>query len=307
VSDTGHAIATHALSKVYDDVPAVVDLTLTVARGEVFGFLGPNGAGKTTSMHLLLALARPTSGTGTVLGKPLGDREVRERIGFLPEHFSFHEHLSAREILHFHGRLYGMKRDALRRRVDDLLARVNLIEAADRPLRHYSKGMMQRVGLAQAVLNRPDLVFLDEPTSGLDPIGRLMVRDVIAELRADGATVFLNSHLLGEVEATCSSVAFIRRGQIVQEVALATTERILEVELRIDRDAALVAEELRQFGRDIACCGCVVSMSVEAESVLPELAKWLTSRGIGLYSMQSRRQSLEDLFVSAMGGQEGPG
>ena len=242
MSSTAPVITTHALSKTYGRVSAVVDLSLTVEQGEVFGFLGPNGAGKTTSVHLLLALARPTGGTGSVLGKALGDRRVRERIGFLPEHFSFHERLTAREVLYFHGRLYGMKRNALRTRIDDLLARVNLLEAGDRPLWQYSKGMLQRVGLAQALLNRPDLVFLDEPTSGLDPIGRLMVRDVIADLQSQGATVFLNSHLLGEVEATCQRVAFIRQGRVLQQLELAGADRSLEVELRIDRDAATVRE-----------------------------------------------------------------
>jgi ABC-2 type transport system ATP-binding protein len=307
VSETAAAIATQALSKVYGRVCAVADLTLTVERAEVFGFLGPNGAGKTTSVHLLLALAHPTTGTGTVLGKPLGDREVRERIGFLPEHFTFHEHLTAREILHFHGRLYSMKRAVLRRRIDDLLTRVNLLDAADRPVREYSKGMTQRVGLAQALLNRPDLVFLDEPTSGLDPIGRLMVRDVIAELLADGATVFLNSHLLEEVEATCQRVAFIRQGRIVQDVVLAETRRALEVELKIDRDADALGDELQQFGTDLQFRGNVMSLCVEHERVLPELVRWLTAHGIGLYSLHSRHQSLERLFLRAMDGEEGSG
>jgi ABC-2 type transport system ATP-binding protein len=307
VSETARAIETHALSKVYGTVTAVVDLTLSVDRGVVFGFLGPNGAGKTTSVHLLLALSPPTSGSAIVLGRPLGDRAIRERIGFLPEHFSFHEHLSAREILQFHGRLYGMKRGVLRARVEDLLARVNLLDDADRPVREYSKGMTQRVGLAQALLNRPDLVFLDEPTSGLDPLGRMMVRDVIAELRADGAAVFLNSHLLADVEASCQRVAFIRHGRVVQQIELATMTSALDVELRIDRDASLLQSDLHAFGSAVAVQDHIVSLSVEREDVLPELVRWLTSQGVGLYSLQSRRRSLESLFLSAMGDEEGPG
>jgi ABC-2 type transport system ATP-binding protein len=192
-----------------------------VPRGEVFGFLGPNGAGKTTSLKMLLGLVEPTAGTGTLLGAPLGDRRTRGRVGFLPEHFRFQEWLTGRELLHFHGRLFGLGGSRLDARADELLARVDLLDAAHRPVRTYSKGMMQRIGLAQALLAAPELVFLDEPTSGLDPLGRLLVRDIIHELKAAGTTVFLNSHLLGEVEATCDRVAFVKAGRIVHELRLA--------------------------------------------------------------------------------------
>src|SRR4030095_12934343 len=185
---------------------AVADLSVTVGEGEIFGFLGPNGAGKTTSVKMLLGLVEPTSGRGEMLGRPLGDRESRRRIGFLPEHFRFHDSFTARELLRFHGRLYGMRGRTLETRIDELLTRVDLLDAADRPVRGYSKGMTQRAGLAQGPLTRPALVFLDEPTSGLDPLGRLLVRDIMAELKASGTAVFLNSHLLGEVEATCDRV-----------------------------------------------------------------------------------------------------
>ena len=201
----------------------MADLSLHVGAGEIFGFLGPNGAGKTTSIKMLLALVEPTSGTGHVLGAPLGDRAARARIGFLPEHFRFHDTLTATELLRFHGRLYGLRGVSLDARIDRLLTRVDLLDAADRPLRGYSKGMLQRVGLAQALLNEPQLVFLDEPTSGLDPLGRLLVRSIIDELRADRVTVFLNSHLLGEVEATCDRVAFVKRGRVVAERCLSSS------------------------------------------------------------------------------------
>jgi len=197
VSET--AIATRGLQKRFGPTLAVADLSLSVRAGEAFGFLGPNGAGKTTSIKMLLALVEPSGGTGTVLGAPLGDRAVRARIGFLPEHFRFHEYLTARELLRFHGRLYGLRGLPLDARIEDLLVRVDMLDAADRPLRGYSKGMLQRTGLAQALINDPALVFLDEPTSGLDPLGRLLVRDIVSELRARGTTVFVNSHLLGEV------------------------------------------------------------------------------------------------------------
>src|SRR5919204_617714 len=227
------AIETRGLRKEFSRKVAVNDLTLTVRQGQVFGFLGPNGAGKTTSIKMLLALVEPTSGTGRVLGAPLGDRASRARIGFLPEHFRFHETLTATELLRFHGRLYGLRGASLNARVDRLLTRVDLVDAADRPVRGYSEGMLQRVGLAQALLNDPQLVFLDEPTSGLDPLGRLLVRSIIDELRTDGVSVFLNSHLLGEVEATCDRVVFVKRGRVVEERRLSAPTEVVELELRV--------------------------------------------------------------------------
>ena len=226
-------IETHGLRKYYGPTLAVADLSLSVGKGEIFGFLGPNGAGKTTSIKMLLALVQPSGGRGQVLGAPLGDRDARARIGFLPEHFRFHDTLSATELLRFHGRLYGLRGADLDARIDRLLTRVDLIDAADRPLHGYSKGMTQRAGLAAALLNDPQLVFLDEPTSGLDPLGRLLVRNIIDELRADGVTVFLNSHLLGEVEATCDRVAFVKRGRVVTDMHLRDGSTILDLELRV--------------------------------------------------------------------------
>ena len=214
-SPSNSAIATHGLRKQFGTKVAVADLSLEVSRGEAFGFLGPNGAGKTTSLKMLLGLVAPDGGSATVLGAPLGDRAVRARIGFLPEHFRFHDCLTGREFLRFHGRLYGLRGVPLDARIDDLLHRMDLADAADRAIGGYSKGMLQRIGLAQALLNEPELVFLDEPTSGLDPLGRRLVRDLIRELRARGTTVFLNSHLLGEVEATCDRVAFVKDGRVV--------------------------------------------------------------------------------------------
>ncbi len=225
-------IATHGLERRFGPTWAVRGLNLEVRRGEVFGFLGPNGAGKTTSLKLLLGLVRPTAGGGTVLGAPLGDRRTRARVGFLPEHFRFHDALTGRELLRIHAGLSGLRGRALRERVEAWLARVDLVDAAARPVRTWSKGMTQRIGLAQALVHDPDLVFLDEPTSGLDPLGRRLVRDIIGEQRARGATVFLNSHLLGEVEATCDRVAFVRAGRLVHERRMADVDAGLDVELR---------------------------------------------------------------------------
>jgi ABC-2 type transport system ATP-binding protein len=195
---------------------AVEGLTLEVRRGEVFGFLGPNGAGKSTSIKMLLGLVVPTGGEATVLSSPAGDVETRRKIGFLPEHFRFYDWLTATELLYLHGRLYAMAAALLRERVPALLDLVGLAPHRDRRLGDFSKGMLQRLGLAQALLNDPELIFLDEPTSGLDPVGRRLVRDIIKAQRSRGATVFLNSHLLSEVEVTCDRVAFIKRGEVLE-------------------------------------------------------------------------------------------
>jgi len=229
---SGLAIETHGLRKRFGAKLAVADLSLSVRRGEVFGFLGPNGAGKTTSLKMLLGLVTATAGRASLLGAAIGDRRARARVGFLPEHFRFQDWLTGRELLRFHGRLFGIPERTLASRAEALLTRVNMVEAADRKLREYSKGMLQRIGLAQALVNDPELVFLDEPTSGLDPIGRLLVRDIIHELKARGTTVFLNSHLLGEVEVTCDRVVFIKAGRTLHEMSLGDTEAVTDVELR---------------------------------------------------------------------------
>jgi len=301
------AIDTVGLRKEFAHNVAVADLSLTVRRGEVFGFLGPNGAGKTTSLKLLIGLVEPTAGSGTVLGAPLGERDVRARIGFLPEHFRFHDCLTASELLDVHGRLLGVRTPALAQRRTALLARVGLEDAANRPLRTYSKGMLQRVGLAQALLGNPELVFLDEPTSGLDPLGRVLVRELIDELRANGTTVFLNSHLLGEVEATCDRVAFVKRGRVVHELVLAQMQSGLDVEIRVAGADAPLVDGLTEFGSDVRLEGGLVLLRVEHESRLPAIARWLTSRNAELYELKCRRKSLEEWFVEVMGDDQGPG
>jgi ABC-2 type transport system ATP-binding protein len=300
-------IAAHALRKQYGRKLAVAELSFDVQPGEVFGFLGPNGAGKTTSVKMLLGLVAPTSGSATLLGAPIGDRMTRARVGFLPEHFRFQDWLSAREMLRFHGRLYGMPRARLDARIDALLARVDLVDAADRKLREYSKGMLQRAGLAQALLNEPRVVFLDEPTSGLDPLGRLLVRDIIRDLRADGTAVFLNSHLLGEVEATCDRVVFVKQGRAVHEVTLGERGAALDVEIELGGDALTLHEGLGRLGHVTSIDGPRVRMRVDSESRLPEISRWLIAQGADLYRIDAGRPSLEALFVQVMGGDQRPG
>jgi len=295
------ALEAQALRKDFGAKTAVRDLTLSVPRGEVFGFLGPNGAGKTTSIKMLLGLVHPTAGGGRLLGAPIGRPKARARVGYLPEHFAFHEWLRGRELLRFHGRLLGLGGASLESSLEGLLRRVELLEAGERCLREYSKGMRQRIGLAQALLGEPELVFLDEPTSGLDPLGRLLVRDVIRDLKARGTTVFLNSHLLSEVEVTCDRVAFVKQGRVVREMTLGAQDRDLEVDLRLDHVSPAILEGLARFGSDVRADGRAVRLRVEAEALLPEMSRWLAAQGAGLCHLAARRRSLEDVFLEVAG------
>ena len=301
---TAFAIETHHLRRRFGDKLAVADLSLSVRRGEVFGFLGPNGAGKSTTIKMLLGLLEPSGGRGELLGRPLGDRAARAKVGFLPEHFRFQDWLNGRELLHFHGRLYGLSGWALAEKSEALLARMDLLDAASRPIRTYSKGMTQRIGLAQALLNEPDVVFLDEPTSGLDPIGRLLVRDVIKDLRAQGTSVFLNSHLLGEVEATCDRVAFVKQGRIVHELDMRTVPDGLDVELRVE---GATHDVLAAHGTVLATAQGFARLRVEQDDVLPALAEALVRSGAKLYAMTPHKRSLEATFLEVMGEDQRPG
>ncbi len=296
------AIETNNLRKEFGDNVAVRGLTLQVQQGEVFGFLGPNGAGKTTSIKMLLGLVSPTSGGAQLLGQPLGNRQARAKIGFLPEHFRFHDWLTAAEFLKLHGELYGMNNDRLRIRIPELLDLVGLTPFKDKQLRTFSKGMLQRIGLAQALLNDPALVFLDEPTSGLDPVGRRLVRDIIRDLRSRGTTVFLNSHLLSEVEITCDRVAFIKHGEVIRVSELKTlVEGETSVIVRAGGLTPETATGLRQWGRDVRADGDYVTLTITDDSALPAIARYLVAQGADVYAITPQRLSLEELFIQIVG------
>jgi ABC-2 type transport system ATP-binding protein len=216
--------------------------------------------------------------------------------------------LTGRELVRFHGRLHGMRGQALETRIDQLLSRVDMLDAADRPLRGYSKGMLQRAGLAQALVNDPKLVFLDEPTSGLDPLGRLLVRDILGELRSNGVSVFLNSHLLGEVEATCDRVAFVKQGRVVHQLTLGAAPSSFEIEIRAVPLDPPVLEGLARFGTVAGRPGeDRVLLRVAGDAVLPDVSRWLVGQGVQLYELRGRRKSLEEWFVDVMGEDQRPG
>ncbi len=287
-------------------------LSLEVRRGEVFGFLGPNGAGKSTSVKMLLGLVAPTAGGASILGHPLGHVATRRQVGFLPEHFRFYDWLTPAELLHLHGRLYGMSRARLRQRVPELLDLVALAPHHDKQLRHFSKGMLQRIGLAQALLNDPELIFLDEPTSGLDPGGRLLVREIIKRERARGATVLLNSHLLSEVERTCDRVAFIRDGEVLETREL---QALLEAETAVTVRARNLSVEtvqgLERWATAVTVDGAAsaggkrLTFRLADSDALPEVLRYLVSRDADVYEFTPQRRSLEELFLEIVGSEGG--
>ena len=291
------AIRATGLHKSFGDNHAVRGIDLNVRRGEVFGFLGPNGAGKSTVVKIVLGLVKASAGDVTVLGNPAGTLAARRQIGFLPETFRFHEWMHASEFLEFHGRLAGLARETRRRRAGEMLDLVGLAHRRRDRLATFSKGMLQRVGLAQALLAEPPLVVLDEPTSALDPIGRRDVRDIIRDLRAAGTTVFLNSHLLSEVEQVCDRVAIINRGQIVAAGELRELLAAREVELRLGEgaDVALRAAGLTPLAQDPA--NGRFTLTARDDDDIARITADLASMGVAVYEVHVRSDSLEDLFV----------
>lgn len=304
------AIETNRLRKEFGPKTAVSDLTLQVKPGEVFGFLGPNGAGKTTSIKMLLSLVTPTSGTGSLLQRPIGDTNIRKQIGYLPEHFRFHTWLKAWEFLDFHGKMFQMEKSRRQQVIPELLELVGLSTNTHAKLGTFSKGMTQRIGLAQALMNDPKLVFLDEPTSGLDPIGRKLVRDIIDSLRNEGTAVFLNSHLLSEIEQTCDRVAFIRHGVVLETNSMATlNQERLRVILRVAEPSQQLADELDQLGdfinKDIESpfdpeTGQIV-FHVDAEDQIAAVARFLIEQNHSIYELKPQRITLEERFLQVIG------
>lgn len=300
-----YAIHTQGLRKVFGAKVAVRNLCLSVKRGEIFGFLGPNGAGKSTSIKMLLGLVTPTAGEAYVLGRPATDKEMRRKIGFLPETFRFYEWMTPVELLEFHGRLCGLTRAELRERVPHFIDMVGLTPHRDKRLEAYSKGMLQRAGLAQALVHEPEVIFLDEPTSGLDPMGRRLVRDIIRAQRDRGATVFLNSHILSEIEITCDRVCFIREGEVAATHDLSSFSN---QEIRVH----VAARNLRLSALNGAGKWSLTdqdgernTFTVNREELLPELLRELVGIGADLYEFTPKRVSLEEKFVSLMGEDKG--
>jgi ABC-2 type transport system ATP-binding protein len=296
-------LRTEQLSKTFEvgvrrkRVQAVKDLDLAVQDGEIFGFVGPNGAGKTTTIKMLMGLIFPTSGKAFIYDAPIPSAEAKRRIGFLPENPSYYEFLTGREALRFFGQLSGVVASELPRRVDELLELVGLSDATDRQIRKYSKGMQQRLGIAQALVGDPSFVVLDEPMSGLDPIGRKDVRDLILELKRRGKTVLFSTHILPDVEALADRVGVILGGQMrdVGRISELLSPRIRSVEVVIDVPEA--AREAVAAGRLVSRDGSRLGLSfADLETANRAVAAVLASGG-DLLSMVPHRETLEDFFV----------
>jgi len=281
-------------------------LSLSVSRGEIFGFLGPNGAGKSTSIKMLLGLVSPSGGEAYVLGAPAGDVKIRRKVGFLPEDFRFYQWLTATELLEFHGRLCGMDAGRLRERVPYLVDLVGLAPHRGKRLQSFSKGMLQRIGLAQALVHDPEVIFLDEPTSGLDPMGRRLVRDIIRAQRDRGATVFLNSHILSEIEITCDQVAFIRDGEVVTTRDLRRWhEEKVRVRVRARKLSPQIVAGLAQWATCNPVDGESLTLTAASREALPEILGYLVQSGSAPFEFTPQRISLEDLFMEIVGEDRG--
>ncbi len=272
---------------------------MTVPRGEIFGFLGPNGAGKTTAVKLLLGLSQPTSGEGWLLGAPIGDRSTRRRIGYLPELFRYQAWLSANEVMALHCELAGLPGSAWPQEIADALDIVGVAERGRDRVHTFSKGMQQRLGLGVALIGKPELIFLDEPTSALDPVGRHDVRELIRGLKARGTTVFLNSHLLTEVEQVCDRVAVVDHGRVV---ALGTLDELLThgtVRLRLTGLAPLERASLGRFGSVDDEGEWLTLRGLKLERV-PEVVAEAVRMGGEVHAVEPRQQSLEDRFLELL-------
>jgi ABC-2 type transport system ATP-binding protein len=301
------AIATEALTKDFAigfwrrrPYRALDGLTLSVEQGEVFGFLGPNGAGKTTTLKLLLQLIFPTAGRAEILGKPAGTVDVKRRIGYLPESPYFYDYLTAEELLTYFAGLTGYNRAERTRRVASLLDEVGIGAERRLPLRKFSKGMLQRVGIAQAILNDPEVVFLDEPMSGLDPLGRREVRNLILRLRERGCTVFFSSHVLADAEALCSRVAILAGGRLVSTGRMSDIQafQVRGWELVVGNLAAPALEKYRsRIQRVTPIADDRFALELAQEQPPDALLRDLIAEGARLVSLNPVRHTLEDYFV----------
>ena len=300
-------VETAALSKRYGDKVACNEIGITVGAGEIYGFLGPNGAGKSTCIKMLTGLVIPTSGGATVLGRPLGDVAARRKMGYLPEQFRYQPWMTGEDLLNFHSRLFKLEKS--RQRTQDTLRRVGLEGQGKYKIGSYSKGMQQRIGIAAALLPDPELLFLDEPTSALDPVGRKEVRDIISSLREEGTTVFLNSHLLSEVESVCDSVAIIHHGRIVRAGKM---RELLEAKVSLRLRAEKLQPESIDYLRNnydeslVQHTDGAYTISLKSLDQIPEIAAYVTGQGARLFELTPEHETLESLFLRIVGEEGSP-
>jgi ABC-2 type transport system ATP-binding protein len=278
---------------------ALKPLNLTVDDGEIFGFLGPNGAGKTTTLKMLMGLVFPTGGTARILGMELDDPQMKAQIGFLPEQPYFYDYLTARELLRYYGQLSGVETKHLSGKVETVLERVGLKDAANVQLRKFSKGMLQRAGIAQTILHDPKVVFLDEPMSGLDPMGRREVRSLIEDLKRDGKTVFFSTHILSDAEALCDRVAIIHQGELRGVSAVAELTSNVHGKVEIVWHGGFVPAGIKAMGAECHIAGDTMRIVVPEENQDAALEA-LRRESLRLVSVTPVRVSLEDYFVAQL-------
>jgi ABC-2 type transport system ATP-binding protein len=296
-------IETENLTKYYGDKIGCRDITISVGEGEIFGFLGPNGAGKSTFIKMLVGLLFPTSGRALVLGKPVGDIDVRKKIGYLPENFKYQDWMTGEDLLSFHASLYKLDKKNSVSKMEEVLEIVKLKGHERYRVGTYSKGMQQRIGLACALLSDPDLLFLDEPTSALDPVGRKEVRDIMTILKSRGKTVLLNSHLLSEVEAVCDSAAIIKKGSIIKYGKM---DNILESKLILEIHAedlnSEVLNKLRGFDSSLTHSNNKLHMEIKDRTAIHHIASIIVNGGGKLFELSPKRVSLENVFLNLIEG-----
>lgn len=299
-------IQTHGLHKDYGRIRALKGVSLAVERGEIYGLLGQNGAGKTTLVKILLGIVRKTAGEASLLGAPAGDTATRRRVGYLPEDHQFPGYHSGYSLLDFYGQLYGVPRRDRRRKIPAALEQVGLAGRMHSKIKTYSKGMKQRLGIAQALLHEPEVIFLDEPTDGVDPVGRREIRELMTRLKAEGRTLFVNSHLLGEVELVCDRVAILQQGEVVRqgsiaeltaqkgvfEVGLADGQTFPEAEARA---AGFTVRPLASAVRPLWEVGLTAGQSIDP------LLRLLYEKGLSLRHLVEKKSTLEDVFVALVG------
>jgi len=294
-------IETHDLVKTYGAIEALKGVSLQVQKGEIFGLLGQNGAGKTTLVKILLGITRKTSGEALLLGKPAGTVPIRRRVGYLPEDHRFPEYHTAYSLLDFYGRLLSVPHAERRRRIEEMLGLVGLKGRMHYKIRTFSKGMKQRLGIAQALLHQPEVIFLDEPTDGVDPIGRRQIREIMQQLKHEGTTIFLNSHLLGEVELICDRVAILQKGEMIREGEIATLTRQRGLYLvGLAPGQVLPVDEVARLGFQIRKAADLWEVELADGQCIDALVDLVRGRGLSLRHLAEKRESLEDLFLKSV-------
>lgn len=299
------AIETRDLRKRYRGVEALNGVSIRVEPGEVYGLLGQNGAGKTTLVKILLGVVTPTGGGADLLGRPAGSAAVRKRVGYLPEDHRFPEYHTGWSLLDFYGTLHGVPRADRRSRIAAALDRVGLGQRMKSKIRTYSKGMKQRLGIAQALFHNPELVFLDEPTDGVDPLGRREIRTILTELKDARVTVFVNSHLLSEVELVCDRVAILRKGELAREGTIAElTEQHNVFVLGLADGQAFPADAVRSAGFQVQSADPYWEVALKDGQSVDAVVDLLRGRGLGLRHLVEKRQTLEETFFQTVGADE---